>query len=332
MANRRPSRRNVLLAGGALLAQSFIAAGAHAQAQDYPTRPIRVLVPFAPGGVVDITARLLTSKMTERLGWNFVVENRPGGNGFIAVTAAAKAAPDGYTLLAAHTGEFSVNPALFPNVPYDLDRDFSPITMISDTPMLIVAHAQAPYNTIPELIAAARKEPGKLSFSSPGNGSVNHIAGEWFALEAGAPLLHVPYKGGAPAVAAVASGEVPLGVVAIPAVMPHVEAGRVKVLGLTTARRSSFNRNWVPVNESGVKNVDASNWVGLFAPKGVPADVMGKLYAEVSRTLEQPDVRKRFADAGAELGGMQPAAFAERIRKDAARYREVVTNGKIRAE
>ena len=330
MKNANLSRRTLVAAGAALLAQPFLAGAA--LAQDFPSRPIRVIVPFAPGGVVDVTARILTQKMTERLGWNFIVENKAGGNGFIAVTHAAKAAADGYTLLCAHSGEFAVNPALFPNVPYDLDRDFAPITMISDTPMLLVAGAKEPYNNIQELVAAAKKDPGKLAFSSPGNGSVNHLAGEWFSMESGAKLMHVPYKGGAPAVAAVASGEVPLGVVAIPAVMPHVQSGRVKVLGLTTAKRAAYNKDWATANEAGVKNVDASNWVGLFAPKGVPADVLAKLHAEVSKILAEPDVKKRFADAGAEVGGMSPAAFAERIRKDAARYKEVVQVGKIRAE
>lgn len=330
MTNGTPTRRHLLLGAGAALVQPL--AAVPVLAQDYPTRPIRVIVPFAPGGVVDVTARLLTQKMTERLGWSFIVENRPGGNGFIAVTQAAKAAPDGYTLLTAHTGEFAVNPALFPNVPYDLDRDFSPITMVSDTPMLIVANAKEPFNSLQELVAAARKEPGKLAFSSPGNGSVNHLAGEWFSLEAGAKLLHVPYKGGAPAVTAVASGEVPLGVVAVPAVMPHVQSGRVKVLGLTTARRATYDGSWVTAKEAGVPNVDASNWVGLFAPKGVPADIQARLYAEVKKTLEQQDVKKRFADAGAEIGGMPPADFAARIRNDAARYTEVVKKGGIRVE
>ncbi len=325
------ARRRVLLASAALMAAPTLLP-ASAFAQDYPGRPIRVVVPFAPGGVVDVTARLLTQRLTERLGWNFVVDNKPGGNGFIAVTNVAKSPADGYTLLAAHTGEFAVNPALFPNVPYELDRDFTPITMISDTPMLLVANAQQPYNTVPELVAAARKAPGNITFSSPGNGSINHLAGEWFAMEAGTKLLHVPYRGGAPAAAAVASGEVSLGVVAIPAVIPHLQSGRVKVLGLTTARRSSFNRDWVTANEAGVKNVDASNWVGLFAPKGVPADIVARLHAEVVKTLEQPDVKKRFADAGADIGGMSSADFAQRIRSDAARFKVIVQKAGIRPE
>ncbi|WP_028604460.1 Bug family tripartite tricarboxylate transporter substrate binding protein [Ottowia thiooxydans] len=323
-------RRNTLMLGALVASQLLLSSAAFAQA--FPSRPIRVVVPFAPGGVVDVTARILTQKMTERLGWNFIVDNKPGGNGFIAVSYVAKAPADGYTLLTAHTGEFAVNPAIFPSVPYDLDRDFAPITMISDTPMLLVANAKEPYNTIQELVAAEKKDPGKLAFSSPGNGSVNHLAGEWFSLEAGAKLLHVPYKGGAPAVAAVASGEVPLGVVAVPAVMPHVQSGRVKVLGLTTARRTPYNNAWMTANEAGVKNVDASNWVGLFAPKGVPSDVMAKLHAEVAKTLQDPDVKKRFADAGAEVGGMPSAEFADRIRKDVARYRDVAKKVNIKLE
>jgi tripartite-type tricarboxylate transporter receptor subunit TctC len=323
---------------GLSLFRVFIAAlcltgsGAAVHAQDYPSKPIRVLVPFAPGGVVDVTARLLTQKMTERLGWNFIVENRPGGNGFIAVTAVAKSAPDGYTLLMAHSGEFAVNPALFTQIPYDLERDFQPITMVSDTPMLLVANSQAPFNTYQELIAEDRKNPGKLSYSSPGTGSVNHLAGEWLALESGVKMLHIPYKGGAPAVAAVASGEVPLGVVAIPAVMPHVNSGRVKIIGLTTAKRSSFDKSWPTANEAGIARVDASNWVGLFAPKGVPAPVVAKIFAEVAKTLELPDVQKRFASSGAELGGMSSDDFTKRIKVDALRYREVVQKAQIKSE
>jgi tripartite-type tricarboxylate transporter receptor subunit TctC len=322
-----PRRRALVVAS----ASAALLGMARAQAT-YPSRAIRVIVPFAPGGVVDVTARLLTLKLTERTGWQFIVENKPGANGFIAVTAAARAPADGYTLLAAHTGEFAVNPAVFPNVPYELVRDFSPITMVSDTPMLLVANAQQPFSTIPELVAVAKKNPGGLAFSSPGNGSINHLAGEWIAAEAGIKLQHVPYKGGAPAALAVASGEVAVGVVAIPAVLPHLQSGRVKVLGLTTARRTPFNMEWVPTGDSGIGQVDASNWVGLFAPKGVPADVLARIQSEVVKALEAPDVRKRFAETGAEIGGMPAAAFTQRIQTDAARYKEVVRKGDIKVE
>src|SRR3954471_6962455 len=201
-----------------------------AAAQDYPSKPIRILVPFAPGGVVDTSTRILMQKMTERLHWNFVIENRPGGNGFIATTAVQKSAPDGYTLLMAHTGEFAVNPALFANVPYTLD-DFHPITMVTDAPMLYLANAQAPFSSFRELVAQAKAKPGGITFSSAGNGSINHLAGEWLALAAGVKLQHIPYKGGAPAAAAVAAGDVDFGVVAVPGATPHLKSGKARVVG-----------------------------------------------------------------------------------------------------
>lgn len=323
------STLNKMLAIAAFSAISSLGVSGVAQAQAYPNKPIRVLVPFAPGGVVDITARLLTQKMTERLGWNFVVDNRPGGNGFIAVGAAAKSAPDGYTLLMAHTGEFAGNPALFTNIPYELERDFTPITMVSDTPMLLVANSSTPYNSIKEVIAYAKQNPGKLSFSSPGNGSVNHLAGEWLWVDGGVNVVHIPYKGGSPAVAAVASGEVPLGVVAIPAVMPHVKSGRVKVLGLTTSSPSEYDTTWPTTKQSGLPGVNASNWVGLFAPKGLPAEVLATLQKAVVETLQSPDVQKRFADNGATIGGMSSADFTQRIQADAKKYKEVVEKAKV---
>lgn len=310
----------------------FVASPSSVVAQDYPARPIRVLVPFAPGGVVDVTARLLAEKMSDRLGWRFVVENRPGGNGFIAVTAAARAAPDGYTLLMAHTGEFAGNPAVFPDIPYDLERDFTPITMVSDTPMLLVVNSKAPYETFEDVVVAARAKPGALAFSSPGNGSINHLAGEWLALQAQVKLLHVPYKGGAPAAAAVASGEVPLGVVAVPAVQTHLNTGRIKVIGLTTLSRSPYDPSWIPAAEGGIAGLDSSNWVGLFAPKNVPAEIIQTLYREVKATLDSADVKERFAKAGAVTGGMPPDEFLGRIKLDAERYKNVVEKAQVKPE
>ena len=302
----------------------LIAAGA-AAGQQYPERPIRMLVPFAPGGVVDTSTRILTNKLTERLGWQFVVDNRPGGNGFIAVSTAARAAPDGYTLLMAHTGEFAVNPAIFKDVPYDLDRDFTPITMVSDAPMLVVVGSQSPVQTWKDLIAMAKAKPGQVSYGSPGNGSVNHLATEWLASAAGIKLNHVPYKGGAPAVAAVAAGEVLLTVAGLPGVTPFLKPPRVRVISISTAKRTPQTSEWTSASEAGLSGVDASIWVGLFAPKGVPKPVVDRLYREVSAALKLPDVRERYAlVGGAETVGMPPADFHARIRRDAAKYREIV--------
>jgi tripartite-type tricarboxylate transporter receptor subunit TctC len=296
-----------------------------AAAQDYPTKPIRVLVPFAPGGVVDTSTRILTNKLQERLGWQFVVDNRPGGNGFIAVGIAAKGAPDGYTLLSAHTGEFAVNPHMFKSVPYDFDKDFTSIIMVSDAPMLAVVNIKSPINNFKELVAAAKANPGKLTFGSPGTGSVNHIATEWLVHAAGIKALHVPYKGGAPAVSAVAANEVTFTVAGLPGVLPHLDAKRVKVLGITTAKRTPQTKNWQTAQEGGIPGVDASIWVGLFAPKGTPKAIIDRLFKESAEVLKLPDVKERYATVGgADAVATPAAAFNARVKKDIERYGKVV--------
>ena len=314
-----------------ILGMVLAAASALAMAQDYPSKPIRVLVPFAPGGAVDTSTRILGQKMNERLGWNFVVENRPGGNGFIATTAVAKAPADGYTLLMAHTGEFAVNPALFDNVPYELERDFVPITMVSDSPMLYLANVNAPFNSFQELVAQAKARPGAISYGSAGNGSINHLAGEWLAQAAGIQLLHVPYKGGAPAAAAVAAGDVHFGVMAAPGAIPHIKSGRGKVIGITTAKKSPLDPSWATPRDAGIPDLDASIWVGLFAPKGTPQAVLERVNKEVRQTLGMPEVQKRFIEsAGGEAVGMTPAEFLARIKSDAERYKRVVQKAGVK--
>lgn len=305
-----------------LLVAAAFAVSAHAA--DYPAKPIRVLVPFAPGGVVDTSTRILTNRITETLGWQFVVDNRPGANGFIAVGTTARATADGYTLLSAHTGEFSVNPVLFKNMPYDFDRDFTPIIMVSDAPMLLVVNAASPFNNLKDLIAGAKAKPGQLTFGSPGSGSVNHMATEWLINAAGARALHVPYKGGAPAVAAVASNEVVFTVAGLPGVLPHLMAKRVKVLGVTTAKRSPQVPDYMSAQEAGIPGVDASIWVGLFAPKGTPKEILARLYKVSADVLTQPDVKKRYASVGgAETTTMGTEEFTKRIRSELERYKKV---------
>ena len=301
-------------------------------AQEYPAKPVRMLIPFAPGGAVDTAARVLAQKMDERIGWKFVIENRPGGNGFIAVTAVKGAPADGYTLLVAHTGEFAVNPALFDNVPYELERDFVAITMVNDAPMLYLANINAPFNTFAELVAQAKAKPGAITFASAGNGSINHLAGEWLAQAAGIKLLHVPYKGGAPAAAAVAAGDVHFGVMAVPGAMPHLKSGRGKVIGITTAKKSPLEPSWPTPRDAGIPDLDASIWVGLFAPKGTPQAIVDRINTEVRTTLDNPEVKKRFVDIGSETAGMSQAAFLERIKQDAVRYKAVVKAAHVKAD
>jgi len=211
---------------------------ASAQAQNYPTKPIHVIVPYAPGGVADIAARLVGQKLTEAWGQQVVIENRTGGNGFIAVNATVKAPPDGYTLIVGTVGEFTINPALFKDIPYNVQRDLAPVGMLSDTPIVLAAHAGAPFNSVADVIAAGKAQPGRVSIASPGNGTMNHLAIEWMGLGAGVKFQHIPYRGGAPAGAAVAAGDVPLGMLAISSALPHVKSNRARVLALTTARHS----------------------------------------------------------------------------------------------
>lgn len=308
--------------------------GAQAQspADTYPNKPIRIIVPFAPGGIVDTAARVVGQELSKRWGQQVVVENRPGGNGFIGVMAAAKSPADGYTLLMAHTGEFGVNPAIFPNVPYDLDRDFTPITMINESPMVVVVNAKQPIKTMPELLAAAKAKPGTVGMSTPGTGSINHLVLEWMSLATKAKFLHVPYKGGAPAITATAGGEVPSGQAALGTAMPHIKSGRVRVVAVTTTTRSFVDKSWPTLIESGVPGVSSSIWAGLFAPKGVPQPIIEKLYGEIAKILQLPEVKARFAAGGGVPGGMRPEAFGDAIRKEAASLKKVAVAAKVKPE
>jgi len=305
---------------------------APAQAQNYPAKPIHILVPYAPGGISDIASRILGAKLTEAWGQQVLVENRPGGNGFIAMAAAAKAAPDGYTMVMATGGDVAINPAMFKEMPYDVERDLAPIAMVSDAPLVLAAHGGAPYNTVADVIAAAKAQPGRISVATPGNGSINQIVLEWMALNTGTQSQHVPYKGGAPAAAALAAGDIPLGVLASSSVAPHVKSGRVRVLAVTMAKRSTLNPDWPTLQQEGVKEVDASNWTALFAPKGTPQPVIDKLNAEVVKILTMPEVKERFAGGGVDTIPSSAAQLDARVKQEAERFRAIVQKANIRPD
>jgi tripartite-type tricarboxylate transporter receptor subunit TctC len=305
---------------------------APAQAQNYPAKPIHILVPYAPGGITDIAARIVGAKLTEVWGQQVVVENKPGGNGFIAMTAGAKAAPDGYTLVMVTVGDVAINPAMFGEIPYDVERDLAPIAMVSDAPMVLAAHADAPFKSVADAIAAAKAQPGRISVATPGNGSVNQIVLEWMALNTGTQFQHIPYKGGAPAAAALAAGDIPLGVLASSSVAPHVKSGRVRVLAVTMGKRSTLNPEWPTLQQEGVKEVDASNWTALFAPKGTPQPVIDKLNAEVVKILNMPDVKERFAGGGVVTIPSSAAELDARVKQEAERFRAIVQKANIRPD
>jgi tripartite-type tricarboxylate transporter receptor subunit TctC len=259
-----------------------------------------------------------------------VVENKPGGNGFIGMTAGAKAAPDGYTLTMATVGDIAINPAMFKTMPYDMERDFTPITQVSDAPMVLAANANAPYKTVADVLAAAKAQPGRLSVATPGNGSVNQIVLEWMALNTGTKFQHIPYKGGAPAAAALAGGDIPLGVIASSSAAPHVKSGRARVLAVTGAKPSKFNPEWPTLQKEGVKEVDASNWTALYAPKGTPQAIIDKINAEVVKILNMQDVKDRFAGGGVETIPSSAAELDARVKDAAARFKAVVDKANIR--
>jgi tripartite-type tricarboxylate transporter receptor subunit TctC len=326
------SAQEVSMAWIASVIALVVFCAAPAQAQNYPAKPIHILVPYAPGGITDIAARIVGAKLTEAWGQQVVVENRPGGNGFIAMTAGAKAAPDGYTLVMVTVGDVAINPAMFKEMPYDVERDLAPIAMVSDAPMVLAAHADAPFKSVSEAIAAAKAQPGRISVATPGNGSVNQIVLEWMALNTGTRFQHIPYKGGAPAAAALAAGDIPLGVLASSSVAPHVKSGRVRVLAVTMGKRSTLNPEWPTLQQEGVKEVDASNWTALFAPKATPQPVIDKLNAEVVKILKMPDVKERFAGGGVDTIPSSAAELDARVKQEAERFHAIVQKANIRPD
>ena len=324
-------RRNGLARIG-LMAFAGLLSALPAAAQTYPTKPIRFVIPFAPGGVADIAARIVGQKLTEAWGQQVIVENRAGGNGFIGVSTVAKAAPDGYTFLVATLGEITINPSLFKDLPYDVERDLAPVTTLTDTPCVFAVNAAGPYKTIADLLADAKARPGKIAVATPGNGSVNQIIMEWTGLGTGNKFQHIPYKGGAPAAASLAGGDLPAGVLAVSSAAPHVRSGRVRMLAVTTAKRSMLNPDLPTLQESGVPDVDGTNWTALLAPKATPQPIIDKLNAEVVKILAMPDVKERLAAGGATTIPSTPAELGARIRRETATYKTIIQKANIQAE
>jgi tripartite-type tricarboxylate transporter receptor subunit TctC len=305
---------------------------ASVHAQDYPSRPIRILVPYAPGGIADIASRIVGGKLSEAWGQQVAVENRPGGNGFIALEATAHAAADGYTLVVATIGDVAVNPALFKQMPYVYERDFAPITAVSDAPLVLVASGKSPYKTVGEVIAAAKAEPGTVNVGTPGYGSINQLVLESIALNTGTKFVHVPYKGGAPAAQALVAGDIPLGIIASSSAAPYVPSGQIRVLAVTTAKRSALNPEWPTLQGEGGGDIDMSNWTLLLAPKGTPQPILDKLNAEAVKILNEPDIKTRFAAGGVTTIPSSAAELDARIRRETMVYRVVVEKANVHVD
>ena len=314
--------------GAALCA---VVLGLCAHAQDYPSRPVRIVVPFAPGGPNDIIVRLVALKLTETWGQPFLVENRPGAGGNVGTDFVAKAAPDGYTLLSVGPGSLIINP-LIGKVPYDTARDFAPVILMARAPNALVAHPSLPAGSVKELIELARSQPGRVNYGSGGNGSTPHLAGAMFAAMAGIALTHVPYKGTAPATADLIGGQVQIAFLGIPTVLPHVKSGKLRVLAVTGRHRSPELPGVPTVDEAGVPGYELSPWYGLLAPAGTPRAIIGGLNAAVTQILRTAEMKEKLTAQGAEAAGGSPEEFAAVIRADTSTWSRVVRDAGIRIE
>ncbi len=302
-----------------------------AGAQNYPTKPVRIVVPFPAGGGVDLTARTVGQKLTDYLSQQVVIDNRAGAAGTIGAEHVAKSAPDGYTLLVAGPGSVAVAPLLFPKLGYNPLKDLAPITMLVTMPYIIVAHPSVPAKNAAELIALAKTNPGKLNMASGGAGTGQHLAGEFFNVLAGIKMIHIPYKGTAPAIADIMGGHADL-TFSDPSVLPQLQAGRLKVLGVSGTKRYPPLPNVPTVNESGLPGFDALNWYPLMAPAGTPRDLVMKLNTEAIKALNSPDVRDKLMAQGLIPAPMSPEQLGQFIREDYERWARVIKAANVKLD
>jgi tripartite-type tricarboxylate transporter receptor subunit TctC len=307
-----------MLLAGALL---FLAAVAHAQG--YPNRAVRIVVPFPPGGTSDILARTIGARLSDSLGQPVVVENRPGAGGNIAAEHVAKSAPDGYTLIMG-TSSLAISQSLYRKLNYDLVRDFAPITQAVNYANLLVVHPSTGFSNVSDLLAAAKARPGALSYGTAGNGTPPHMTGELFKSYTKVDLQHIPYKGGAPAIADLVAGQIPVMFDNVPPLLPHVRSGRIKALAVTSLGRVPVLPDVPSLHELGLKDFDAVGWNGLLAPAGTPREIVSRVHADVVRILSLPAVREQLAAQGADIVGNSPEAFGAWIRAEVGKWAEVI--------
>ncbi len=294
-----------------------------AAAQGYPTRPVRIVIPLSPGGTTDIPGRMVAQKLSETLGQQFFVENRAGAGGTIGTDFVAKAKPDGYTLLLTAT-PFVITPHVYKNMPYDALADFTPVIRIASGPYVLVVHPSLGVNSVKELIAAAKKQPGKIDFASSGNGSAQHLVTELFMYMAGIKLNHVPYKGSGPAQQDLMSGIVKVSFVGTPIAIPHMKAGRLKALGVSTAKRSPEMPGVPTIAEAGVPGYEALVWIGMLAPAGTPHEIIAKLNGEIGKLVRTDEVKKLLAPTGMEPDPDTPEGFGAYVKADYDKWGKVV--------
>jgi tripartite-type tricarboxylate transporter receptor subunit TctC len=300
-------------------------------AQGYPNKPVRLVVGFTPGGGVDINARLLAPKLTEYLGQQVIVDNRPGAGTNIANEFVARAAPDGYTILV-NTAAVVINMSLYKKVNYDALKDFAPISIFSQSPNILTVHPSLPVKGVKDLIALAKSKPGAMNYSSAGSGTTQHLTGELFKLRTGTKIVHVPYKGSAPSLTALLGGEVEMTFANIPAISSHVKANRLRALANAGTKRSDQLPDVPTMREAGIKGVEVVVWYGLLAPAGTPREVINVLASSIAKAARSPDTRQRLIDQGAEPVGNSPEEFSKFFREELTRWAEVVKVSGARAD
>ena len=321
--------KHTIAAALTLVAGSALAAAAEGPAATYPDKPIRIIVAYTPAGATDILARAVGQKMTEAWGQPVIVENRPGANGNIGTEVAAKATPDGYTLLMVTAGTHGVNPGLYRKLPWDAVRDFAPVSLVAMVPNIMVVNPSLPVKSVNEFIAYAKANPGKLSYGSPGLGSTAHMSVELFKTMTGTDMLHVPYKGSAGVMQDVIAGQIAVTIDNMPVYLPQVKAGKLRALAVSPAKRSPAVPDLPTIAEAGVPGYDATAWFGLVAPAGVPRPIVAKLAGETQRILRLPDVAERLSGLGAEPVGSSPDQFAAFIKSEIAKWKKVIQDAKV---
>jgi len=315
------------------LAATLCATCAVSAAQpEFPTRPIRLIVPFAAGGSVDISSRILAVPLTQILGQQIVVDNRTGAGGSIGGNMVAKAAPDGYTLFAGSSGSLTANRAVYSNLPYDSLRDFAPISMINITPMVVVAHPSLPVSSIKDLVELARAQPGKIVMASAGVGTSNHLALELFQAMSGVQFLHVPYKGAGSVYADLLGGQVQTTIDQLASSVPYIQSGKLKALGVATLNRSTVLPNIPTVDESGLKGYEAASFTGVLAPTGTPQVILDRLYAAIVKAAQMPSVTERFKELAADPKTTTPREFTQFMRNDIAKWQKVAQMANIKLD
>ncbi|HLX22208.1 MAG TPA: tripartite tricarboxylate transporter substrate binding protein [Usitatibacter sp.] len=304
----------------------------HAGAMPYPTKPIHFVVPYPAGGPLDAVARLLGQRVSERLKQPVIVENKPGAGGNIGADFVAKSPADGYTILMGAVATHAINPTLYASIPYDAEKDFRPVTQLASTPNVLVVNPSLPVHDVREFIAYAKANPGKLNFGSGSTGSAGHLAGELFKSMAGVEMTHVPYKGAAPAMNDLVSGQINLMFDNLASSLAQVKAGRIRALAVTTASRSPLAPELPTIAESGLPGFDISTWFGLFVPAGTPVEVVEVLHDEFNRALSDPGIREKMLALGAEPAGSTPAQFAAYIRSESAKYARIIKASGAKAD